>query len=248
MEPQTADIFFPSLNNLQNTNYYQYPSFVQNERNRDEIIIKGSKAYAFFKRGFDILLSFLLILLLSPLLLVLAFLVKTTSKGCVLFRDKRIGYQEKEIGVLKFRTMYSDAETHIHKYLTDEQYRQWKIERKLDNDPRITKIGKFLRKTSMDELPQIFNIFMGTLSFVGPRPVTALELKENYTHYERRCLAQVKPGLTGYWQVYGRSDVDYKSGERQKEELAYLPRRSLLFDLKLMILTIPAVLKHKGAK
>lgn len=214
----------------------------------EEIKIKGGWFYSFIKRAFDIFCSFIFIVLLSPLLLILSISVKCSSKGPVFFKDHRIGMDGKEIKVLKFRSMFIDAETNITKYLTPEQIETWNVERKLDSDPRITKVGNFLRKTSLDELPQLFNIFAGSLSFVGPRPITKKELDENYTEYQRECLYKVKPGLTGYWQVYGRSNVDYKSGNRQKEELAYLPKRSFFFDIKLLFLTIPAVLKRRGAK
>lgn len=144
--------------------------------------------------------------------------------------------------------MYADAETNIEKYMTREEIEKWKIERKIDNDKRITKIGKILRKTSLDELPQLFNIFIGNMSFVGPRPVARNELDANYTKEEQNALLSVKPGLTGYWQACGRSDVTYENRKRQEMELAYLRKRSLFFDLKLIFLTIPAVLNHKGAK
>ena len=215
-----------------------------------EIKIKGGKCYAFFKRTFDICASFIgiLILIVIPVLPITALFVKLTSKGPVFFKDKRVGKDGKNIVVYKFRSMYIDAESRIKEYLTPEQYKIWLVERKLDNDPRITKFGKFIRKTSIDELAQLFNILGGSISFVGPRPITRTELEENYTKYQIEKLLSVKPGLTGYWQVYGRSDVDYKSGERQREELAYLPKRGFWFDIKLIFLTIPAVLKHKGAK
>lgn len=213
----------------------------------EKIKIKGGKCYAFFKRFFDILLSFIGIVILSPLLIILILLVVLSSKGHAFFVDKRVGLYGKTINVLKFRSMYSDAESNIKKYLTDEQIEQWERERKLDNDPRITKIGRFIRKTSLDELPQLFNIFVGDISIVGPRPVKNWEL-DFYSDYQRYMLLHVKPGLTGYWQVFARSEAWYETGERQKLELAYLPKRSLLFDLKLIVLTVPAVLKHKGAQ
>ena len=218
------------------------------ETKEDVIIIKGGRIYAFFKRVFDIASSLCVIIVFSWLLLILALLVKLTSKGPVLFKDKRVGKNMKQIKVYKFRTMYIDAESNMDKYLTPEQKEMWKKEGKIDNDPRITKIGKFLRKTSLDELPQLFNILFGSLSVVGPRPVKINELELNYTDHQRIMLARVKPGLTGYWQVYGRSNVDYASGERQKEELAYLPKRGFWYDLKLIFLTIPAVLCKRGAK
>lgn len=218
------------------------------EEKKEKLTIKGGKMYSFFKRLFDFICSLLGVIILSPLLIILSLIVKLTSKGPVLFKDVRVGKNFKLIKVYKFRTMYIDAESNIDKYLSEEQKETWNRERKLDNDPRITKIGKFLRKSSLDELPQLFNILFGQLSIVGPRPIKMKELKDNYSEYEQQMLMKVKPGLTGYWQVYGRSNVDYASGERQKEELAYLPKRSLLFDLKIIFLTVPAVLGHKGAK
>lgn len=209
---------------------------------------KKSKLYFFFKRVFDIFSSLAMIILLSPVLLVFAILVKVTSKGPVLFKDKRVGKNGKTISIWKFRSMYADAEDRLKDYLTDEQYENWLKERKIDNDPRITKIGKFIRKTSIDELPQLFNIFSGRISVVGPRPVTDFEIETNYDEEDRNILLSMKPGLTGYWQVYGRSDVDYESGERQKLELEYYKHRGFFFDLKLIFMTIPSVLKHRGAK
>ncbi len=257
METSTVEMKIPpiSIQYGLGTTYRPYPELTNSfdtgiiaRMVHEPIEVRTSKAYDVSKRVFDILMSSLALLLLSPLLLVLSLIVKFSSKGTVFFKDHRIGKEGKRITVLKFRSMYSDAESNIRKYLNEEQMKTWSIERKLDNDPRITKIGRFLRKTSLDELPQLFNIFTGDLSFVGPRPITKIELEENYTRYQRKKLLSVTPGLTGYWQVYGRSDVDYKSGERQKEELAYLPKRSFFFDLKLIFLTVPAVLKHKGAK
>lgn len=211
-------------------------------------IANSNSGYAFVKRLFDFFASLFAIIILSWLLIILAILVKFSSSGPILFKDKRVGCNRKIIKVYKFRTMYSDAETNIEKYLTKEEIEIWKKERKLENDPRITKIGKFLRKTSLDELPQLFNILFGTLSIVGPRPISENELNKNYTEKEQKQLLSAKPGLTGVWQVYGRSNVNYTSGERQKLELSYLAKRSVLFDLKIIFLTIPAVLEHKGAK
>ena len=210
--------------------------------------LKGNWFYFLIKRLFDLFNSFLAIILLSLVLLAVAIAVKCSSKGPAIFADKRVGKNGKEIKVLKFRSMYIDAESNIDKYLTPEQKEIWLRERKLDDDPRITKVGKFIRKTSLDELPQLFNIFIGTMSFVGTRPITRRELTENFTEEEQKILTSGKPGLTGYWQVYGRGQAEYETGERQKLELEYFYRRGLFFDLKLLFLTIPAVLKHKGAK
>jgi lipopolysaccharide/colanic/teichoic acid biosynthesis glycosyltransferase len=210
--------------------------------------LKGNWFYFAIKRIFDLFWSFIAILLLSLVLLGVAIAVKCSSKGPAIFADKRVGKNGKQIKVLKFRSMYIDAESNIDKYLTPEQKEIWLRERKLDNDPRITKVGRFIRKTSLDELPQLFNIFIGTMSFVGTRPITRRELETHFTEEEQKILISGKPGLTGYWQVYGRGEAEYDTGERQKLELKYFYRRGLFFDLKLLFLTVPAVLKHKGAK
>ena len=152
------------------------------------------------------------------------------------------------IGVLKFRTMYVDAETNIEKYLTPEQIKAWKEERKLENDPRITKIGNFLRKSSLDELPQLFNILIGQMSIVGPRPISKREYDAYYNDEEKKILSTARPGLTGYWQVYGRNEVDYASGERSKLTMEYFKKRSLLLDLKIIFKTFAVVISGKGAE
>lgn len=199
------------------------------------------------KRFFDLFTSLFVFVLIAWLLGVIAIIVKLSSPGPVLFKDHRIGKDGKSIEVYKFRSMYIDAESNIDKYLTPEQKETWERERKLDNDPRITKIGKLMRKASLDELPQILNVIGGSLSLVGPRPITEREIEENFTKEQAAIMLSAKPGITGYWQVYGRSDASYASGERQKLTLEYFSKRSLWLDLKILFLTIPAVLKHKGA-
>ena len=220
-------------------------------KNTDEkIVIKGSRTYLFFKRVLDIVVSFISIVFLMATLIfpIISVLVLISTRGQVIFKDERMGLNKKKIRIYKFQTMFSDAETNLDKYLDENQKKKWQKERKLDDDPRVTKLGKFLRKTSLDELPQLFNILGGSLSLVGPRPITKQELESNFTEYEQNQLMKVKPGLTGYWQVKDRSLATYESGERQKEELYYLPRRGLWFDFKIILLTIPAIFKGKGAK
>ena len=209
---------------------------------------KKKTVYEFIKRLFDICASALGIILLSWLLIIVAIIIKCTSKGPVFFRDKRVGKGGKEIHVYKFRSMYVDAETRLKEYLTPEQLEQWYKERKIDNDPRITKVGKFIRKTSIDELPQMFNIFIGNMSIFGNRPITKKELDEWYTPEQKELLYKIKPGLTGYWQAYGRSDVTFESGERQKLDLIYVYKRSTWLDIKIFFRTIYVVLFGKGAK
>lgn len=211
-------------------------------------IKEKSKAYYFFKRVFDFFVSLIAIIIISIPMLIIGLIVKCTSKGPMIFKDIRIGMNGKEIKVWKFRSMYIDAEIRLKDYLTDVQYNQWVIERKIDNDPRITKIGGFIRKTSIDELPQLFNILKGDMSFVGPRAITKNELDEHYTDFEKKIILSAKPGLTGYWQCHGRSNVDFESGGRQKLELEYFSKRGFWYDIGLIIMTIPAVLKKKGAK
>ena len=168
--------------------------------------------------------------------------------GTPIYADKRVGKDGKTIKVLKFRSMYKDADDNPKKYLNDEQYEQFVKERKVDNDPRITKFGKVIRKTSIDELPQLFNILAGSMSSVGNRPITIQELEANYKEEQQNVLLSAKPGLTGWWQVSGRNNVEYYNGERQKIELEYFEKRSIGFDLKIVFKTIPAVLKQKGVK
>ena len=211
-------------------------------------IYKKKPVYEFLKRMADIIGSFIGLIILSWFLIIIAILVKLTSKGPVLFIDKRIGLGGKEVKIWKFRTVYEDAESRLEKYLTPEQLEQWKRERKIENDPRITKIGKFLRKTSIDELPQLFNILFGTMSVWGNRPITKAELDKWYTDEEKELLYKVKPGLTGYWQAYGRSDVTFESGERQKLDLIYIEKRSTWLDIKIFFRTIYVVIAGKGAK
>ena len=203
--------------------------------------------YRFWKRFFDIFVSLFLIILLSLPLFIIWVVVRLSSPGKGIFKDERVGKDDKNIGVYKFRTMYSDAETNLGKYLTKEQIRDWESERKVENDPRITPVGNFLRKTSLDELPQLFNILFGTMSFVGPRPITRLELESHFTYDQKKILLSCRPGLIGYWGVMGRSNISFDHG-RQELELNYFKLRGLWFDLMLMFRVIPAVFKGRGAK
>ncbi len=204
--------------------------------------------YDFCKRGFDIVAASLALVVFAVPMLFCALLVRLTSRGPVLFRDVRVGRNGKEIHIYKFRTMYKDAEARIRKYLSQEEYEQWLVERKIDNDPRVTKVGKFLRKTSLDELPQLFNILGGSISVIGPRPIARYELECNYTPVQQNVLLSCKPGLSGLWAASGRSEVTYEDGARQKLELAYVKKRGFFFDLYLIVKTVFGVLRHKGAK
>lgn len=210
--------------------------------------INNSALYLFVKRVFDIFSSFLAICLFSWLLLIILIIQLFATKGHPIFADPRVGKGGKVFKALKFRSMFYDAESNIDKYLTPEQKETWLRERKLDNDPRITKFGKFLRKTSLDELPQLFNIFVGQMSVVGPRPMSQREIDDEFNDEQRSIIIMARPGLTGYWQVNGRSDVDFDSGKRQEMEVEYFYKRGIWFDFGLIFKTIPAVFSHKGAK
>ena len=206
------------------------------------------KFYYFSKRFFDIFLSFIAISALLWLLIIIALLVLIFSGYPFIYKDKRVGKNGKTIYVLKFKTMHNNAEERIESYLSKEELEKWKTNRKIDKDPRITKIGKILRKTSLDELPQLFNIFIGDMSIVGPRPIIEKEFKDNYTEEEKNLILSVRPGLISYWSVHGRSNVKYENGERQKLELEYFKHHNIFFDFWIVLSAIPAVLLGKGAK
>lgn len=203
---------------------------------------KNKKVYNVTKRVLDVLLSFIGLIVLSPIFLILGIMIKIDSKGSVFFTHKRIGKDGKEIGIYKFRTMHENAEQMIENF-TEEQMEEYKENYKLKNDPRITRIGKFLRRTSLDELPQILNILKGELSIIGPRPVITSEL-EKYGPNKNKFLS-VKPGLTGYWQANGRSTTTY--AERMDMELYYVDNRSLWLDIRLFFKTFISVIKKEGA-
>jgi lipopolysaccharide/colanic/teichoic acid biosynthesis glycosyltransferase len=206
----------------------------------------SSNFYFLIKRLFDFCSSFLLLLVLLPLFLLLSLLVLVTNPGPIFFKDHRVGKNGKPIKVLKFRSMYVDAETNPGKYLSDEQLLQWKTERKIDHDPRITPIGKIIRKTSLDELPQLINIIFGSMSVIGPRPITPSELAKNYSSEQQKILLSVRPGLLGYWQVFARNDAVYETGERQQMELYYFSHLGFALDMSILFRALPSMLKHKA--
>ncbi len=202
--------------------------------------------YRFFKRTFDIIASGMFILLFSWLYLIIALIVKCGDGGKVFYFHPRVGKNGKVIKIPKFRSMKKNADK-LEEMLTPEQLEQYKREYKIDNDPRITKVGRFLRKTSLDELPNIFSIFIGDISVIGPRPLMREELEEKYGE-DAEKLVSVKPGITGWWSANGRSNVTYESGERQKLELYYVDHCSFWMDTKILFKTVINVFKGTGAK
>ena len=207
-----------------------------------EKAMQEKRFYRTTKRMVDILLSIIGLIVLSPVFLAIGIIVKLDSKGTVFFKHKRIGKNGQEIYIYKFRTMISGAEKMIEKF-DEKQMKEFKENYKLENDPRVTKVGNFLRKTSLDELPQILNILKGDLSIVGPRPITKEEL-ERYGENKEKFLS-ITPGLTGYWQANGRSSTTYE--ERMEMELYYIDNCSWKMDIKIFFKTIISVIKKEGA-
>ena len=209
-------------------------------------IEKEKPIFFFIKRCIDIILSLLGLIILSPVFLLIAILIKKEDHGNVFYKHKRIGHMNKDIYIYKFRSMTNKYKTfdEFYQTLSDEQKQEWDENFKLENDPRITKIGNFLRKTSLDELPQIINILKGDMSVIGPRPVVNDEI-EKYGNQKAKFLS-IKPGLTGYWATNGRSATTYE--DRIKLELYYIDHCSLLLDIKIFFKTILSVLKKEGAK
>ncbi len=192
------------------------------------------------KKVFDFIFSFFLLLMISPIFLTIAILIKITSKGDIFFTQKRVGLQGRIFNVYKFRTMVTDAEK-----LKDELAKQNEVDGpvfKMKNDPRITKIGHFLRRTSLDELPQFFNVLKGDMSVVGPRPPVPKEVKQ-YERWQLRRLS-VKPGITCIWQVSGRNNISFE--EWMRLDLQYIDTWSLRLDFILILRTVKTMLISDG--
>lgn len=204
--------------------------------------------YLFVKRFFDIVGSIIGIAILIPVTVAvwIARIVLKENDGPLFYEQLRYGKNGKMFRLYKFRSMCMNADEKLEKYLkeNEEARKEFEETQKLDNDPRITKLGAFLRKTSLDELPQMINILFGQMSFIGPRPVIKKEI-ERYGKNKNKFLS-AKPGLTGYWQVNGRSNTTYK--ERMELELYYVDHQSLWLDAKIFFKTFKAVLLHEGAK
>lgn len=204
----------------------------------------------FGKRLFDVAVASLCLLLLSPVLLVVAVLVRATSPGGALFRQSRLGRHGRPFELYKFRTMVTDCPDDIHR----EYVRKLLVEDqppaggqsglfKIEGDPRVTRVGRLLRRTSIDELPQLVNVIRGEMSLVGPRPALAWEAELFGSAYAARFL--VPPGLTGLWQVSGRNSLTMRQG--LVLDLEYVAKRSFAFDLKILCRTVPAVFTTSGA-
>jgi exopolysaccharide production protein ExoY len=199
-----------------------------------------------WKRAFDVLFSIGALLFFSPIFLFIYLAVRLSSSGKVVYSHTRIGRGGVSFKCFKFRSMYADADVRLQQLLDahPEMLKEWQATRKLKYDPRVTPVGNFLRKTSLDELPQFWNVLRGDLSIVGPRPVVYDEL---ITHLGPKAskILSIRPGLTCIWQVSGRSDTSYSKRIQLDEE--YIDNHSLLLDLKLIAKTIPSMIFSKGA-
>lgn len=203
---------------------------------------EGLTMYSFLKRTIDILGSIFGLIMLSPLLLITAIVIKWEDpKGSVVFYQTRVGKNEKPFRIYKFRSMCSDAEEKLKDLLEKNEISGAMF--KMKDDPRITKVGKFIRKTSIDELPQLFNVLRGDMSLVGPRPPSTREVEE-YTKYDKQRLSVI-PGCTGLWQVSGRNNLSFK--EMVELDLAYIEKKCIWFDIKIILKTVKTVISPKGA-
>ena len=205
-------------------------------------LICHNAAPAVIKRGVDVTASLVLLLILSPLFALIALLVKLESPGPVFFAQKRVGLNGREFKMYKIRSMCLGAEERLIEVLNSNQQREG-VTFKLKDDPRITRVGKWLRKLSLDELPQLYNVLTGSMSLVGPRPPVPREV-EMYTLADRRRLS-IKPGITCTWQISGRTEIDF-SGQ-VKLDVNYIENQSLMKDLSILLRTLPAVISGRGA-
>jgi exopolysaccharide production protein ExoY len=205
-----------------------------------------SSVRAFTKRLFDISFSLFALTLSIPIWLIIPLAIRLTSSGPALYKAKRVGQGGRIIYCYKFRSMYKDADVRLEKLLSSDKAikQEWETHWKLKNDPRITPIGNFIRKTSIDEVPQFINSLIGDLSVVGPRPRVEKELESLPISHVARLL-QLKPGITGLWQTSGRSEVDLK--KRMELDEHYIEIQGFFYDLFLILKTIPAALFSKGA-
>ena len=218
-------------------------NLVLKELAQEDIIVPNeNKVYLFLKRLIDIVGSVLGILILIPVFLIIGILIKLEDpKGSVFFSQKRNGLNGKEFNMYKFRSMVHNAEDLLESLMSKNEMDGPVF--KIKDDPRITKIGKFIRKTSLDELPQLFNVLKGDMSLVGPRPPIPREVIQ-YNKYQYQRLL-VKPGITCYWQISGRNNIDFD--EWVELDLKYIKERNLFKDIYIILMTLPVLLGDKNA-
>lgn len=217
----------------------------QQARSVPENLPIASFRYRAIKPLMDLAIVFLTLPVLLPLSLLLVAAIRLTSKGSALYRHRRIGQFQQSLYVWKFRTMYEDSDQLLEQHLSTnpEARREWAETHKLRNDPRVTPVGRFLRKTSLDEIPQLINVLAGEMSIVGPRPIVEKE-KVKYGMY-LQVFSYAMPGITGLWQVSGRCDVSYE--ERVLLDVHYVNRWSLWMELKIILKTVFVMVHREGA-
>lgn len=197
--------------------------------------------YLVVKRTFDVTVAFSILLVAAPLFALIGLLVRLDSPGPILFRRRAIGKRGESFNMYKFRSMVEKAEDILEQ---DEELKKlYYVNAKLKSDPRVTRVGRFLRKTSLDELPQLINVLLGNMTFVGPRPIAADEIELYGPAIEK--FKTVTPGITGIWQTCGRSETSYET--RVAMDLHYIETRSILLDIWIIVSTVPAVLLKRGA-
>ncbi|PAF25921.1 multidrug MFS transporter [Shouchella clausii] len=210
-------------------------------RKQEKVTVNDSKGYLFAKRTLDIAAATAGLIMLSPLFFILAILIKWEDpKGPVIFKQVRVGKDGKEFHMYKFRSMVNNAEDLLKDLLDKNEVSGLMF--KMKDDPRVTKVGKFIRRTSIDELPQLFNVLKGEMSLVGPRPPLPREVADYNTYHMQRLL--VKPGCTGVWQVSARNNVGFE--EMVEMDLEYIRNRSIILDCLLIYKTIFAVIKSEA--
>ena len=196
-------------------------------------------------RALDVTVAIAALIVFGPLMAVVAMVCAISDRGPVLFAHRRIGLNGHPFGVLKFRSMRADSDAVLaaHLLTSPEAAAEWEADHKLRQDPRVTRVGSFLRKSSLDELPQLFNVLRGEMSIVGPRPIVQAEVSRYGGLFE--CYCSMKPGMTGLWQVSGPNDVTYE--HRVHMDAIYAKHKSAWLDLKIILVTIPAVLRRSGS-
>ena len=207
--------------------------------------VEGRRAYRFVKRAFDIVFSAGVVLMLAVPVAAACVAICLETPGAPIYAQERVGMNGRVIRVLKLRSMVVDAGD-VEKYLSPGQLRQWQVERKVDDDPRVTRVGGFIRKTSLDELPQFLNVLTGDLAVIGPRPITEAELDQHFTAAEREELLSVRPGITGLWQATERNEATFESGRRQQIELRYVRNRGFAMDARCFFGTFGAMFGKKA--
>lgn len=213
---------------------------------KERSLIDKKKVYMTVKRTYDLVISGMALIVLAPIMLFICLLIKIDSKGPAILVQERIGENGKIFKMYKYRSMVVGADKLLDKYLkeNEEARKEYKKYKKLQNDPRVTKIGKIIRKTSIDELPQLINVFVGNMSLVGPRPYLPREKEDMKNLYND--IVKSKPGITGIWQVSGRNDISFD--KRLEMDYTYNSDKSTMYDIKILLKTFKKVLEKEGAR